>query len=99
METQRIPVVNAGEYDVVVGRGLGDELERVMPAGAKKVLLVHQPVQARRAEAIRERFAGRVEVPLGAEPHRHDGVDQLDAEEQVGGCTLHRAISIGISDK
>ncbi len=72
METQRIPVVNAGEYDVVIGRGLGDELERAMPAGAKKALLVHQPVQARRAEAIRERFAGRVEVLTAEVPDAED---------------------------
>ena len=72
METQRIPVSNAGEYDVVVGRGLGDELERAMPAGAKKALLVHQPVQARRAEAIRERFAGRVEVLTAEVPDAED---------------------------
>ncbi|MFD1720950.1 3-dehydroquinate synthase [Amnibacterium endophyticum] len=70
--TERIPVRGAGEYDVVVGRGLGDELERLMPAGAKKALLIHQPVQARRADAVRERFAGRVEVLTAEVPDAED---------------------------
>jgi 3-dehydroquinate synthase len=34
----------------------------------RKALLIHQPVQTRRAEAIRERLAGRVEVLLAEVP-------------------------------
>jgi 3-dehydroquinate synthase len=68
----RIPVRNAGEYDVVLGRGLGDVIAESVPAGAKKALLIHQPVQARRADAIRERLAGRVEVLLAEVPDAED---------------------------
>src|SRR5947208_12551574 len=72
MNPVRIPVTNAGEYDVVVGRDLGDALAAAVPAGARKVLLVHQPVQTRRAEAIRERLAGTVEVLLAEVPDAED---------------------------
>jgi 3-dehydroquinate synthase len=72
MEPVRIPVRNAGEYDVVIGRDLGELIADAVPAGAKKALLVHQPVQARRAEAIRERLAGRVEVLLAEVPDAED---------------------------
>ena len=73
MSTVRIPVRNAGEYEVVIGRDLGAEIDAAVPAGAKKALLVHQPAQTRRAEAIRERLAGRVEVLL----LRPTGMDTL----------------------
>ena len=72
MSTVRIPVRNAGEYDVVIGRDLGAEIDAAVPAGAKKVLLIHQPVQTRRAEAIRERLAGRVQVLLAEVPDAED---------------------------
>ncbi|WP_375388885.1 3-dehydroquinate synthase [uncultured Amnibacterium sp.] len=72
MTPVRIPVTNAGEYEVVIGRGLGDLVEAAVPAGARKALLIHQPVQARRAEAIRERLAGRVEVLLAEVPDAED---------------------------
>ena len=72
MTPVRIPVTNAGEYDVVVGRGLGDAIAEAIPAGARKALLVHQPVQTRRAEAIRDRLAGRVQVLLAEVPDAED---------------------------
>jgi len=72
MDPVRIPVTNAGEYDVVIGRGLGEAIAAAIPDGAKKALLIHQPVQTRRAEAIRERLAGRVEVLLAEVPDAED---------------------------
>jgi 3-dehydroquinate synthase len=72
MTPVRIPVRNAGEYDVVIGRGLADEIAAAVPDGARKALLVHQPVQARRAEAIRAHLAGRVEVLLAEVPDAED---------------------------
>ncbi len=72
MSTVRIPVRNAGEYEVVIGRDLGAEIDKAVPAGARKALLIHQPVQTRRAEAIRERLAGRVEVLLAEVPDAED---------------------------
>ncbi|WP_375406217.1 3-dehydroquinate synthase [uncultured Amnibacterium sp.] len=68
----RIPVRNAGEYEVVIGRDLGAEVDAAIPPGAKKALLVHQPVQTRRAEAIRDRLAGRVQVLLAEVPDAED---------------------------
>ena len=47
-----VPVRGAGDYDVVIGRDLGDRLADALGAGVKKVLVVHQPVQAKRAEAM-----------------------------------------------
>lgn len=72
MNPVTIPVTNAGEYDVVVGRGLTDRLLAAVPAGARKALLIHQPVQTRRADAIREALAGRVEVLLAEVPDAED---------------------------
>lgn len=72
MSAVRIPVRNAGEYDVVVGRDLGAELAAAIPDGARKALLVHQPAQGKRAEAIRQRLAGQVEVLLAEVPDAED---------------------------
>jgi 3-dehydroquinate synthase len=68
----RIPVRNAGEYDVVVGRDLTGLLPDALGPGVRKALVVHQPVQTRRAEAIRELLAGRVEVLLAEVPDAED---------------------------
>ncbi len=67
-----VPVRGAGDYDVVIGRGLGDRLADALGPGVKKALVVHQPVQAQRAEAIRERLAGSVEVLLAEVPDAED---------------------------
>lgn len=72
MSAVRIPVRGAGEYDVVIGHDLGAEVDAAIPAGAKKALLIHQPVQTRRAEAIRDRLAGRVQVLLAEVPDAED---------------------------
>jgi 3-dehydroquinate synthase len=71
-EPVRIPVRGAGDYDVVVGRDLGGLLTGALGPGVRKALVVHQPVQARRAEAIRERLAGSVEVLLAEVPDAED---------------------------
>jgi 3-dehydroquinate synthase len=67
-----VPVRNAGDYDVVVGRDLGDRLADALGPAVRKALVVHQPVQARRAESIRDRLAGQVEVLLAEVPDAED---------------------------
>src|SRR5207302_1744668 len=67
-ESARIPVRGAGDYDVVVGRDLGAELLPALGERVRKALVVHQPAQAQRAEAIRERLRGTVEVLLAEVP-------------------------------
>ena len=59
--TVRVPVRGAGDYDVVIGRDLDDELAPALGPGVRKALVVHQPVQALRAEAIRDRLRGAVD--------------------------------------
>ena len=71
-EPVRIPVTNAGEYEVVVGRDLGEELARALPQDARKALVVHQPAQIRRAEAVRDRLAPEIEVLLAEVPDAED---------------------------
>jgi 3-dehydroquinate synthase len=67
-EAARIPVRGAGDYDVVIGRDLGDELLPALGDRVRKALVVHQPAQAERAEGIRDRLRGDVEVLLAEVP-------------------------------
>ena len=68
--TTRIPVASAQPYEVVVGHGAVTEV-RGLVAGAARVAVVHPPVLAGRARALRD-FVARdglavhlVEVPDG----------------------------------
>jgi 3-dehydroquinate synthase len=70
--TERIHVTGGGDYDVVLGRDLFGQIADALGPGVKKVLVVHQPVQIRRAEAIRERLAGDIEVLLAEVPDAED---------------------------
>lgn len=63
-----IPVTGGGSYDVIVGPGALDELSSVLPATVAKLLVVHAPPLAARAEALREQLAGRIEVLLAEVP-------------------------------
>ncbi len=63
-----IPVTGEGAYGVIVGPGALDELSAVLPPTVAKLLVVHAPPLAARAEALREQFAGRVEVLLAEVP-------------------------------
>lgn len=70
--TARIPVTGGGNYDVVVGRDLLAGLADALGPAVRKVLVIHQPVQVGRAEAIRARLAGDVEVLLAEVPDAED---------------------------
>lgn len=59
---------SSGHYDVVVGRGVLDDLASHLPSGVAKLLIVHAPPLAGVAEMVRERLAGRVEVLLAEVP-------------------------------
>lgn len=63
-----IPVTGASAYDITVGRGLLDHLADYLPGSVAKVLIVHAPPLAERAEALRDQLAGRVEVLLAEVP-------------------------------
>jgi 3-dehydroquinate synthase len=66
----RIPVGGPAPYDVLVGRGLLDELAPLLP-GAHRVAIIHPPTLRVAAEAVRDDLAGQgfdshvVEVPDG----------------------------------
>ncbi|MGO8940390.1 MAG: 3-dehydroquinate synthase, partial [Mycobacterium sp.] len=55
-------------YPVLIGRDLSDELDRLL-SGRHRVAILHQPVLAQTAEAIRNHLAGkgvdahRIEIP------------------------------------
>ena len=54
-EVTEIPVSGDPGYTVLVGRGLLDDVGAFLPPKAQKVLIVHAPSLASRAEALRER--------------------------------------------
>ncbi len=49
----RIAVTGEHPYEVLVGRGLDDEVAAALEGGVRKVLLVHAPTLGRRAEQLR----------------------------------------------
>ena len=53
----RIPVTGAAPYEVLVGRGLVDDVAALVGEGSTRVVVLHAPPVARYAEAIRERIA------------------------------------------
>lgn len=55
-------------YDVLVGRGLLGRLPDVLGPKVAKVLVVHAPPLAARAEVLREQLSGRYEVYLAEVP-------------------------------
>lgn len=69
-------------YDVVIGRGLRDELCRVL-TGTRTVALIHQPTVADTAEALRSALA-----EAGVDAHRVELPDAEDAKtlSVVGFC-------------
>jgi len=56
-DTTRVTVRGEGDYDVVIGRGLGDEVAAAVPSSARRVAVVHpgsRPDDARRiGESLR----------------------------------------------
>jgi 3-dehydroquinate synthase len=67
-EPVTVDVLVERPYPVIIGRGLLDDLTRVL-SGRHKVAILHQPVLAQTAEAIRHRLAAdgidahRIEIP------------------------------------
>jgi 3-dehydroquinate synthase len=64
----RIPITGADPYDVVIGRGLVDDLSEFLDQGVRKVLIVHAPTLAAKAAAMRESLLGKYEVLLAEVP-------------------------------
>ena len=70
-ETTVIPVRGTDgmkDYPVLVGRGILDDLAEHLPPRAEKVLIVHAPALAARAEAVREQLSDRYQVLLAEVP-------------------------------
>ena len=67
-EATRIPVGGTDGYEVVVGRGLPGEIADALGSGVRKLLVIHQPTLATRAEKLREDLQGTVEVLLAEVP-------------------------------
>jgi 3-dehydroquinate synthase len=66
-----VPVTGDNGYDIAIGANAHTEISQQLPAGSK-ALIIHQPVMARYAEAIREQLAGNVEVLLAEIPDSED---------------------------
>ena len=73
MTLTTITVTGATPYDVTVGRGLLGSLGDVLPAAARKVLIVHPPTLAERAEALRQALLADREVLLAEIPDAEQG--------------------------
>jgi 3-dehydroquinate synthase len=56
------------DYEVRVGRGILGDLAELLPARAEKVLIVHAPALAERAERLREELSERYQVLLAEIP-------------------------------
>lgn len=72
-ETTTIGVAGAPGYDIRIGRGVIDELGAVLPADARKVLVVHPPSMQIAAEQLRERLMGEREILLAEIPDAEAG--------------------------
>ncbi len=66
--TTEIPVAGDPGYSVFVGRGLHARLPEFLAPRVKKILIVHAPTLAARAEILREELSGRYEVLLAEIP-------------------------------
>jgi 3-dehydroquinate synthase len=64
----RIPVTGSNPYEVVIGRGLVNDLSEFLGQGVRKVLIVHAPTLAAKAAAMRESLLERYEVLLAEVP-------------------------------
>ena len=72
-DTTTITVAGDAGYDITVGHGVLDRLGGLLPAGARKVLVIHPPTLQREAEALRERLLGEREVLLAEIPDAESG--------------------------
>ncbi|RZI95232.1 MAG: 3-dehydroquinate synthase, partial [Microbacterium sp.] len=73
--TENTVITVAGDqpYDVTVGRGILPLLTDVLPAAARKVLIVHPPTLSAQAEALRESLGRDRQVLLAEIPDAEQG--------------------------
>lgn len=72
-DTTTIKVTGEADYAITVGRGILATLGDVLPAAARKVLVVHPPTLAAQAEALRASLVGDREVLLAEIPDAEAG--------------------------
>jgi 3-dehydroquinate synthase len=73
MTTTTIEVGGVDPYDVLVGRGILDQIAGLVGPAASKVLIVHPPTLGARATALRESLLGDYEVLLAEIPDAEAG--------------------------
>ncbi|HRQ01120.1 MAG TPA: 3-dehydroquinate synthase, partial [Terrimesophilobacter sp.] len=73
MTATTIPVAGADPYEVVVGRGILGDVGGALGQGVQKVLIIHPPTLAARAERLRESLSGSVEALLAEIPDAEAG--------------------------
>ena len=71
--TTTISVTSGDGYDIIVGRGILSSLGEVLPAAARKVLIIHPPTLGARAAELREQLLGDREVLLAEIPDAEAG--------------------------
>ena len=57
-----------GDYPVVIGAGVIDDLVKYLPGDSRKVMIIHAPPLAAIAELLRERLSGEREIFLAEIP-------------------------------
>jgi 3-dehydroquinate synthase len=75
MSETTISVAGTPGYDITIGRDILDRVTSALPAAARKVLVIHPPTLAARAEQLRDRLAsdGSREVLLAEIPDAEQG--------------------------
>ena len=73
MTTTTIHVSGEPGYDVLIGPGVLAQLPDVIPAGVKKILVVHAPTLSAQAEDLRRGLADTYEVLLAEIPDAEPG--------------------------
>ena len=68
-----ITVSGDARYDITVGRGILPLLAEALPPAARKVLVIHPPTLAERAERLRDALRGDREVLLAEIPDAEQG--------------------------
>ncbi|GAA2014877.1 3-dehydroquinate synthase [Microbacterium ulmi] len=68
-----IGVTGASPYEITVGHGILSSLGTVLPAAARKVLVIHPPTLAAKAEALRDALRRDREVLLAEIPDAEAG--------------------------
>jgi 3-dehydroquinate synthase len=72
-DTTTIQVAGDQPYDIRVGRGILSSVAEALPAGARKVLIVHPPTLAEQAEALRASLGADRQVLLAEVPDAEQG--------------------------